>query len=159
MVRQCLESKAEILFNPTALKDIGIQRMPSNNAEVKDEAPLDCDRDDAICEPHSPFKGINSWWILELIPMRRHFPQIENGKIVEGKWKQKIRSVVRRSSCTVLICGVLNIFDRTNLFRGRDIWPKEGGVNVHSSVKVRMDDPKANYEPKAKWPGEVNWVD
>jgi hypothetical protein len=96
MVRQCLESKAQILFNPSALQDIGIQSTPAGNAEeIKYEAPIDHDRNDAVCELHTPFKGINAWWILELIPMRRNFPPIENGKVVEGKkWKQKIQLVV-----------------------------------------------------------------
>ncbi|KIM85078.1 hypothetical protein PILCRDRAFT_817914 [Piloderma croceum F 1598] len=140
MVRQCLESKAQILFDPSALKDIGIQPTPADNAEeMKYEAPIDHDRNDAACDLHTPFKGINAWWILELIPMRRNFPPIENGKVVEGKkWNQKIQ---------------------TNRFRARDIWPNEAGINVHSSVKVRMDDPKAKYEPRAKLPGVVNWID
>ena len=96
MVRQCLESKAQILFNPSALKDIGIQPTPANNAEeIKYEAPIDHDRNDAVCELHTPFKGMNAWWILELIPMRRNFPPIEDGKVVEGKkWKRKIQLVV-----------------------------------------------------------------
>lgn len=137
--------------------------MPTNNAEeVKGEAPNDHDRDDAACRLHSPFEGINAWWALELIPMRRKFPPIEDGKIVEGeKWKGKIQSVVLWLLCAVRRCCILNTFDRTNRFRVRDIWPKEAGINVHSSVKVRMDDPKAKYYPKAlkRWPGEVNWVD
>lgn len=54
---------------------------------------------------------------------------------------------------------ILNIFDRMNLFRGRDIWPRDGGIHVHSSVKVRMDDPAIRYRPRARWPGEPNWVD
>jgi len=140
MVRQCLESKAQILFNPSALKDIGIQPTPIDNAEkIEYEAPIDHDRNDAVCKLHTPFKGINAWWILELIPMLRHFPPIENGKVVKNKkWKGKIQS---------------------NLFRGRDIWPKEASTNVHSSVKVRMDNSKKKYEPRAKFPGVVNWVD
>jgi hypothetical protein len=160
MVRQCLESKAEILFNPSALKDIGIQPTPADNAEeIKYEAPIDHDRNDAVCELHTPFKGINAWWILELVPMRRNFPLIEDGKVVEGQWRGKIQLVVIRSLCAVLRCGMLNTSYRTNRFRGRDIWPKEAGINVHSSVKIRRDDPKAKYQPRAKLPGVVNWVD
>jgi hypothetical protein len=91
MVRQCLESKAEILFDPDALKNIGINLL-STDDEIKYEAPIDHDRNDAVCEPHSPFKGMNGWWVLELIPMRRNFPPIEDGKIVQGKkWKRKIQ--------------------------------------------------------------------
>jgi hypothetical protein len=110
MVRQCLESKAQILFNPFALKDIGIQPTLVDNAEkMKYEAPIDQDRNDALCKLHTPFKGINAWWIFELIPMRRHFPPIENGKVVENKkWKRKIQLVVLWSLCAVLRCGIFN---------------------------------------------------
>ena len=95
MIRQCLESKINILFNPSALNAIGIQPMTADDTgEVRDENPIDRDKNDALCEPHSPFKGINAWWVFELIPMRRNLPVIENGKIVEGKWKRKIRQVV-----------------------------------------------------------------
>jgi len=99
-----------MLFNPSALKDIGIQPTPANNAEeIKYEAPIDHDRNDAVCKLHTPFKGINAWWILELIPMRRSFPPIENGKVAENKkWKQKIQLVILRSLCAVLRCGILN---------------------------------------------------
>ena len=110
MVRQCLESKAQILFNPSALKDIGIQPTPIDNAEkIEYEAPIDHDRNDAVCKLHTPFKGINAWWILELIPMLRHFPPIENGKVVKNKkWKGKIQLVVLWSLCAVLQCSILN---------------------------------------------------
>lgn len=93
MIRQCLESKINILFNPSALKDIGIHPMPTDDAEeVNRENPINHDKNDASCEPHSPFKGINAWWVLELIPMRRNFPPIEDEKIAEGKkWKRKIQ--------------------------------------------------------------------
>jgi hypothetical protein len=110
MVRQCLESNVQILFNPSALKDIGIQPTPTDNTEkIKYEAPIDHDRNDAVCKPHTPFKIINGWWILELIPMRRKFPPIENGKVVQNKkWKWKIQLVVLWSLCAVLRCGILN---------------------------------------------------
>jgi len=140
MIRQCLESKAEMIFNPSALKDIGIRPMSANNEEeVKDEAVIDHDKNDAVCELHNPLKGVNVWWILEFIPMVRHFPPIENGKEAPGSkdWKRKIQM---------------------NRFKARDIWPKEAGINVHASVQVRMNDPNANYEPKAKFPCQVNWV-
>lgn len=96
MVRQCLKSKAGILFNPDALKNIGIQPMPPNNAEMDAEAPIDHDKINVVrAELHSPFKGINFWWILELIPMPRYFPIIKNGRVVKDlPWKSKIKSVV-----------------------------------------------------------------
>ena len=160
MVRQCLGSKAEISFNSSALKDIGIQPVPANNAEVQDETFINHDEGDAVCKLHSPFKSINAWWVLELIPMRRNFPPIEDGKVIEGKpWKRKIQSVFLWSLGAVLLRSILNTFDRNNRFRGRDIWPKEEGINFHSSVKIRMDDPKAKYKPRARWSGQVNWVD
>jgi hypothetical protein len=68
-------------------------------------------------------------------------------------------SRLTRSLRAVLRCGILNTPYRINRFRARDIWPNEAGINVHSSVKVRMDDPEEKYEPRAKLPGVVNWVD
>ena len=104
MVRQCLGSKAEISFNSSALKDIGIQPVPANNAEVQDETFINHDEGDAVCKLHSPFKSINAWWVLELIPMRRNFPPIEDGKVIEGKpWKRKIQSVFLWSLGAVLL--------------------------------------------------------
>ena len=69
------------------------------------------------------------------------------------------KDTVSRFIWSSLPCGIPNTSYRTNHFKSRDIFPSETGTNVHSSVKVRMDNLKEKYEPRAKLPDVVNWVD
>ncbi|KAG6865046.1 hypothetical protein C0991_005492 [Blastosporella zonata] len=66
--------------------------------------------------------GNKLWWLLEIIPLTYSWQD------PEGVWHRKLS---------------------INFGRGRKIADKN--PNFHETVKIRMDDPKLNYTPKARW--------
>ncbi|EJD05526.1 uncharacterized protein FOMMEDRAFT_103603 [Fomitiporia mediterranea MF3/22] len=86
---------------------------------------------DARSEEYDQLKIAKYWWILEFIPFR------ERVQLKDGTFKKK---------------WCIN--------RGRPrVIPQEEPLNVHRSVKLRMEAKDLKYKPRVKFDKEPNWVD
>ncbi|KAG8900193.1 hypothetical protein FRB99_006193 [Tulasnella sp. 403] len=84
---------------------------------------------DSTSKIHDALAGFSFWWLLEVVPMRQHYQDSR------GKWHKRWS----------FNCG-----------RGRTI--QQGNPLFHSSVKIR-EQADHKYKPKAKWMGDVTYVD
>ncbi|KAG6919079.1 hypothetical protein DXG01_009332 [Tephrocybe rancida] len=165
MVRQCFILKTGILFHKEMFNAIGMDpdslypivkpRPPPvstlsspHNKEVKylpyvgtsrtlvDVSDFVSEEEEDLADALSPINDMldisKSWWILEYLPQKIKYQGDDDTWVKE-----------------------LSI----NRGHGRLIPRQLAGLKVHRSVKLRMENERLGYAPKAPWHVEPEWID
>ncbi|KAI5998207.1 hypothetical protein EDD15DRAFT_2409048 [Pisolithus albus] len=167
MIRECFKAKTGILFHRSDFQQIGMdpktlyphvrQRPPALTSASrttslllrKSEGDLSSpdiegtgfvseeqeDLADALTTIHDRLKAWPVWWILEGLPQQLRYQRDE-----DNAWVTKIS---------------------VNRGKGRRVPRQTAGVDVHRTVKIRMESEalREKYQPKAKLEVEPTWVD
>jgi len=160
MVRQVIQAQCGIMFDQAALDAMDItspveaafsnlrlkRKHGAGQQSVLAVDPLEGEREkdhvDAVQPIHDSLKIHPIWWVLEVIPWAYHWQDIK------GYWHKSFGSVCLLD---LRLCVSNGSSCRINFGRGRDLTKTIQEIKVHESVKVRMDDPKLKYKPKAKF--------
>ncbi|KAG5338934.1 hypothetical protein C0989_005568 [Termitomyces sp. Mn162] len=142
MVREIQQARCGIIFDEKALQRLEIPRVVFEvDSVTKVEVPTvreqEAEREDnlnaidALQPMYDQLKvGNKLWWLLELMPLTYMWQDQDK------EWHSKLSM---------------------NLGRGRKI--KDANPNFHETVKLRMDDTRLKYKPKAIWTaGSENYV-
>jgi len=125
MIEQIVLADCNILFNFDAFDRLHIPRTIGQQkyaSPAKGDGPLkDIDNQDAVQKITDQLWKNPLWWILEIFPTSYTY-QNAKGKWVTSWWP--------------------------HLFRGRRVPPNPV---FHTSVKIRMDDARLKYKPKAHY--------
>ncbi|KAF9259355.1 hypothetical protein L218DRAFT_1003914 [Marasmius fiardii PR-910] len=136
-------------INRSTLLDPTRQRRPTTSSTLTQNSRVakfledfvneeEEDVKDALSPLHDMLVKKPGWWILEVIPQRLKYQNEDDYSWMEKMW--------------------------SNWGRARDV-PHKHGVNVHRSVKIRMEaeaealKTKEKYVPKPKWSFDPVWVD
>ncbi|KAF8516231.1 hypothetical protein JB92DRAFT_3114279 [Gautieria morchelliformis] len=138
-----LKDTARTLVSPadTCSPDASSVALGYNNVQPESIGLLSEEEEDladALCRSYDQLRLAPWWWILEVLPMKQRAQREDN-----NEWVRNLT---------------------INLGRPRVIpRQKRQGVNVHRSVKVRMEAGDrvegGKYGPRAEWKVEPNWVD
>lgn len=140
-------------------KEVKYLPTPGTNRTLVDVSDFVSEEEEDLADAQSDINDMldiaKAWWLLEYIPQKVKHQGDDDAWIREVLWD--LRHAKLRPSAVWL----MNHFLRINRGRGRDIPKQHAGVKIHRSVKLRMENPKLNYSPKAKWSADVEpeWVD
>lgn len=174
MIRECFKAKTGILFHRSDFQQIGMdpktlyphvrQRPPALTSASrttslllrKSEGDLSSpgiertgfvseeqeDLADALTTIHDRLKAWPVWWILEGLPQQLRYQRDEDNACIETRYLFPCNTSVNRG-------------------KGRHVPRQTAGVDVHRTVKIRMESEalREKYQPKAKLEVEPTWVD